>query len=122
MYGRKDNFTGFLREFICHYETSAIESTLARRVKIVSPALWNLIMPVLFTQSCPTCGRRVQVRASLVGYTVVCQHCSAEFKARTDDFGVSHSAATQDVETDPLMVRVEEALKRAAAEPQSPMV
>lgn len=79
-------------------------------------------MPLHFTQSCPTCGRRVQVRASLVGYTVVCQHCSAEFEARSinrtcdsigdDDVGESSK--------DPLMARVEEALKRAAA--QSPLV
>lgn len=78
-------------------------------------------MPVLFTQSCPTCGRRVQVRASLVGYTVVCQHCRAEFKARTDDcMEMDHSDISSEPETDPLMLRVEEALKRAAA--QSPMV
>ena len=34
-----------------------------------------------FTQPCPTCGRRVQVRASLMGCTVACQHCKAEFVA-----------------------------------------
>jgi transcription elongation factor Elf1 len=81
-------------------------------------------MPLHFTQSCPTCGRRVQVRASLVGYTVVCQHCSAEFEARAAT-GSSSSVSEEDADAherleDPLMIRVEEALKRAAA--QSPLV
>lgn len=93
-------------------------------------------MPIRFTQSCPTCGRRVQIRASLVGYNVVCQHCSAEFVARSDGetespstFGLEH-AGTEQVGSeqpapemmgdgdpalvDPLMARVEAALKRAA--------
>ncbi|KAA1258509.1 hypothetical protein LF1_10290 [Rubripirellula obstinata] len=85
-------------------------------------------MPVSFTQSCPTCGRRVQVRASLVGYTIVCQHCRAEFRAKADERinedGVDvtrlETCADSETETDPLMLRVEEALKRAAA--QTPVV
>ena len=97
-------------------------------------------MPIRFTQSCPTCGRRVQIRASLVGYNVVCQHCSAEFVARGDGepesataigleyIGSEHTGTKQtgpdrlpsesvrDVDpalADPLMARVEAALKRA---------
>ncbi|MDA8743673.1 response regulator [Rubripirellula amarantea] len=78
-------------------------------------------MSIRFTQSCPTCGRRVQIRASLVGYNVVCQHCSAEFVANSD--GESGSSAPKSPENvlnvepilaDPLMARVEAALKRAA--------
>lgn len=70
-------------------------------------------MSIRFTQSCPTCGRRVQVRASLIGYTVACQHCNAEFVAEADVDGPPEPAAPIAV-PDPLMVRVEEALQRAA--------
>ena len=41
-------------------------------------------MSVRFTQCCPTCGRRVQIRATLLGRTVACQHCKAEFVAQMD--------------------------------------
>ena len=41
-------------------------------------------MSVRFTQSCPTCGRRVQVRVSLVGYDVACPHCQSHFRAGSD--------------------------------------
>ena len=71
-------------------------------------------MSVRFTQSCPTCGRRIQIRASLIGCTVACQHCHAEFVAKSSD---SASVATEDVQriepADPLMARVEQALQRA---------
>jgi len=44
-------------------------------------------MPLHFTQSCPTCGRRLQVHTRLLGHQVACQHCSAEFLAgAADDF------------------------------------
>jgi len=76
-------------------------------------------MSIRFTQSCPTCGRRVQVRASLIGYTVACQHCNAEFLANADGedtFGgaASGSAVAGAPYVDPLMARVEQALQRAA--------
>lgn len=41
-------------------------------------------MSIRVTQSCPTCGRRVQVRAALLGYDVVCPHCQSEFRAVAD--------------------------------------
>lgn len=70
-------------------------------------------MSIRFTQSCPTCGRRVQVRASLIGYTVACQHCNAEFLAEAD--ADDHPERAEPVAfADPLMTRVEEALQRAA--------
>lgn len=77
-------------------------------------------MSIRFTQSCPTCGRRVQVRASLIGYTVACQHCNAEFVARCDDEPttpeVTEGFPGGEVVADPLMARVEIALERAAKE------
>lgn len=41
-----------------------------------------MIRPTLFVQECPTCGRRLLVRIELLGRTVACQHCQAQFLAR----------------------------------------
>ena len=67
-----------------------------------------MVQPSLmrFTQSCPTCGRRVQVRTSLMGCTVACQHCKAEFVA---DPNRDHVNAVDS--TASLMERVERALQ-----------
>lgn len=70
-------------------------------------------MSVRFTQSCPTCGRRIQVRASLMGCDVRCQHCDAVFVALEDSiYSPVQSRITED-RNDPLMNRVEQALSRA---------
>ena len=70
-------------------------------------------MSLRFTQSCPTCGRRVEVRAALLGCTVACQHCQAEFVAEP---GVSierpRGLPLQSDSSDDLMARVEELLQR----------
>ena len=73
-------------------------------------------MSIQFTQSCPTCGRRAQIRAELIGSTVGCQHCHAEFVAAP---GVPASSGSYRREqhamersSDPLMARVEKALAR----------
>ena len=72
-------------------------------------------MSIRFTQSCPTCGRRLQIRTSLLGCTVACQHCQAEFVA---DSGLQpESRSCESVASDaadPLMTRVEEVLQRAS--------
>lgn len=71
-------------------------------------------MSVKFTQSCPTCGRRIQIRASLMGTTVACQHCKAEFVSHAGpaaELTVSEDSDILEV-TDPLMARVQEALER----------
>jgi len=71
-------------------------------------------MSVRFTQSCPTCGRRIQVRASLMGCDVACQHCHAVFVAQEDlPHRPVHPEITDDLNADPLMDRVEQALNRA---------
>ena len=41
-----------------------------------------MMRPTLFVQECPTCGRRLLVRIDLLGRTVACQHCQAQFLAR----------------------------------------
>ncbi len=75
-------------------------------------------MPIRFTQPCPTCGRRIQVQASLMGHSVACPHCRAEFSAdgveAGGQVGSKHPEGHQSV--DPLMIRVEKALARASAE------
>jgi hypothetical protein len=72
-------------------------------------------MSVRFTQSCPTCGRRIQVRASLMGCDVACQHCHAVFVAEQDSahLSVQPEVVADDLNLDPLMDRVEQALSRA---------
>jgi len=67
-------------------------------------------MSVRFKQSCPTCGRRIDVRASLLGCTVACQHCGAEFIASANQDLISDHDSGEE-----LMERVEAALKRADA-------
>lgn len=32
-----------------------------------------------FVQSCPTCGRKLQVKVEYLGLEVSCQHCGAKF-------------------------------------------
>ncbi len=39
---------------------------------------------IYFVQSCPTCGRNLQVRVEYLGKRVVCQHCGAKFEACND--------------------------------------
>ena len=34
-----------------------------------------------FVQSCPTCGRRLEIRLAYLGRTVACAHCRGEFVA-----------------------------------------
>ncbi len=65
-------------------------------------------MSIKFTQACPTCGRRIDVRASLLGCTVACQHCGAEFTASAHEESTFGRA-----EGDDLLARVEKALRRA---------
>jgi hypothetical protein len=37
--------------------------------------------PTYFTQECPTCGRRLQIRVEYLGRRVVCQHCQGHLIA-----------------------------------------
>ena len=62
-------------------------------------------MTVRYTQSCPTCGRRVEVRAYLLGRTIACQHCKAEFVAEAGYVAEMDSS-------DDLMARANDLLKR----------
>ena len=63
---------------------------------------------VTFRQSCPVCGRAVQVSVVLLGRRVYCQHCGGGFVAMDEqmrpDIGDSSSVVD----------RVDELLERAA--------
>lgn len=69
-------------------------------------------MSVYFSQSCPTCGRRIEIRTALLGRIVACQHCGAEFSADPE----ADVSGRRDDDQD-LMLRVERALRRAAHHP-----
>lgn len=72
-------------------------------------------MSVRFSQSCPTCGRRVEIAAPLLGRTVGCQHCSAEFVANPNADLIQTGGA------DALMSRVEQLLAQASDISASPL-
>lgn len=43
-------------------------------------------MPVTYyLQSCPTCGRRLQIRVEYMGRRVICYHCGAALLAQDPD-------------------------------------
>lgn len=42
---------------------------------------------VFFHQSCPVCGRTLQIRVHLLGRRVYCQHCGGGFVARDAALG-----------------------------------
>ncbi|QEG42354.1 response regulator [Roseimaritima ulvae] len=65
-------------------------------------------MTLRFGQSCPTCGRRIEVRLELLGRSVACPHCHAEFIA-------SERQTPQPSSDEALMDRVERALRRSGA-------
>ncbi len=63
-----------------------------------------------FERHCPTCGRPLQVRISLLGKSVRCPHCRAEFIATASDPESSDSAVLERAElllggSDPLFTR-----------------
>ena len=71
-------------------------------------------MPLHFTQSCPTCGRRLEVHTRLLGQKVACQHCHAEFVAGAMEDDQSWNDSSYD-----LLARVEQALKRTQPQAQT---
>jgi len=75
-------------------------------------------MPLHFTQSCPTCGRRLQVHTRLLGQNVSCQHCHAEFMAGFQEDNVRSTDRSQD-----LLARAEAMLKiTQPVDPPSPAI
>jgi endogenous inhibitor of DNA gyrase (YacG/DUF329 family) len=73
------------------------------------------MMTVRFTQSCPTCGRRIQYRLSLLGQQVQCPHCQSEFVAAEQREGSSQNLAPKQIPpVDSLMERVERVLAQTS--------
>lgn len=66
-------------------------------------------MSLLFNQPCPTCGRKQKIRIELLGRTVACQHCRAEFTASDRSDAIRVDADHH------LMSRVERALQMSQA-------
>lgn len=64
---------------------------------------------VYFHQHCPICGRMLQVRVSLLGQRVYCQHCGGGFTAMDREL---RPAAERPADT--TASRAEELLERAA--------
>ncbi len=60
--------------------------------------------PVLYTQHCPTCGRRLHIRVEFLGKQLRCRHCGGVFEARDP----AQSAAEPD--EDLLLQRAQELL------------
>lgn len=78
----------------------------------MSKCLMEIGMTLRFTQPCPTCGRRVEIRASLLGCTVACQHCRAEFVAEPGFHrGAKDEIRRIDSSSDDLMARVDQLLQ-----------
>ncbi len=73
-------------------------------------------MTLRFTQPCPTCGRRVEIRASLLGRTVACQHCRAEFVAEPGFERGERTETRVNSSSDDLMARVDQLLRRSDEE------
>lgn len=64
---------------------------------------------VYFHQHCPVCGRMLQVRVSLLGQQVYCQHCGGGFTAMDEELRPAAERPSQTVES-----RAEELLEQAA--------
>lgn len=67
-----------------------------------------MMRDVFFLQHCPVCGRILQVRVSLLGQRVYCQHCGGGFVAMDDRMLPAAGTVT------PTADKVEKLLERAA--------
>lgn len=70
-----------------------------------------MVETVFYHQSCPVCGRPLQVRVTLLGRRVYCQHCGGGFVAT--DPALGGETVAECVEDDRLAA-VDELLERAA--------
>ena len=68
---------------------------------------------VTFHQSCPVCGRRLNIRVTLLGKRVFCQHCGGGFIAADASCGAA-GERSQTRRIDELIERAEAVLQDAA--------
>jgi len=64
-----------------------------------------------FTQGCPTCGRRLEVRVEYLGKMLICRHCSGKFVAK-DPCNAATQGSTE--VADALLRRADEFLRCTA--------
>lgn len=67
---------------------------------------------VFFSQPCPVCGRRLQIRVHLLGRRVYCQHCGGGFTAVDEAL----RGPPADDRVDALLARATRALRRPDCE------
>ncbi len=65
-----------------------------------------------FSQDCPTCGRKLNVRVEYLGKKVVCQHCSGSFLA-WDPEGAPAETISASLSGTKLMDRAQELIEMA---------
>ena len=65
-----------------------------------------------YIQSCPICGRRLQVRVEYLGKQVSCRHCGGQFVARDSRMGRADPAQA----TNELLQRAEQLLNALTAQ------
>lgn len=75
--------------------------------------------PVSFHQGCPVCGRLLNIRVTLLGQRVYCQHCGGGFIAADPSAGPSVAERSRDRRVEDLIERAELALQQAAEATES---
>lgn len=71
-------------------------------------------IPVSFNQGCPVCGRLLNIRVTLLGKRVYCQHCGGGFVAADPSAGPPVGDGLRDRRVEDLIERAEAALQQAA--------
>lgn len=67
---------------------------------------------VFFHQSCPICGRTLQIRVHLLGRRVYCQHCGGGFLALDESLQQRDGGERVDAKVDELLERAALALEQ----------
>jgi predicted RNA-binding Zn-ribbon protein involved in translation (DUF1610 family) len=76
--------------------------------------------PLRFAQTCDTCGRWLDVRIELLGRTVACPHCQAEFVARCQETAGAHAGSIRSVPDHSLDERIARLLEVSSEGQPSP--
>lgn len=71
-------------------------------------------IPVSFHQGCPVCGRLLDIRVTLLGKRVYCQHCGGGFIAADPSTAAPLAERARDRRVADLIERAQLALQQAA--------
>ena len=66
-----------------------------------------------FSQDCPTCGRKLNVRVEYLGKKVVCQHCNGGFLAWDPEGAPAETISASSLSGTKLMDRAQELIEMA---------